>query len=76
MPATQPIRRTRAPRGVLTRHPVLMRLLPPEQALLQHHARATHSTLSAFARRMTLAGLSQFDNDHRAKRVNGIAPEV
>lgn len=75
MPAASPAtRRTRAPRGVVSDRPVLMRLMPIERAALVRHAETANVTLSAFARRMTLAGISQFESDALAKRVDVVAP--
>lgn len=73
MPAPAVTRRTRAPRGVVSDRPVLMRLMPNERAALVRHAQTANVTLSAFARRMTLAGISQFESDALAKRVTVVS---
>lgn len=67
---------SRAPDGVITEKPVLMRLMPAERAALQRHAKAANSSLGAFARRMTLVGLTQFEQGPHAKCVAGIAEPV
>jgi len=64
----------RAPDGVVTGKPVLMRLMPAERAHLERLADAANSSLSNFARRMYRAGLTQFESTGRAKCVNGLPP--
>lgn len=71
---SQPLPFERAPEGVLTEKPVLMRLMPSERERLQRHAKTLNSSLGAFARRMTLAGLTQFEGEDPAKCVNGVSP--
>lgn len=70
--ASKPVPFSRAPDGVVTQRPVLMRLLPIERAALQRHAKASNCSLSAFARRMTLAGLTQYDGYEYAQRVSRV----
>lgn len=67
---TKPRPFSRAPAGVITGRPVLMRLLPHEREALQRHAAAANASLSATARRMTLAGLTQCACINHAKCVN------
>jgi len=73
---SKPVPFSRAPDGVVTGRPVLMRLMPEERARLKRHAKASNSSLSAFARRMTLAGLTQYDGSEHAQRVIGVARQA
>lgn len=52
----------RAPSGVVTGNPVLMRLMPDELATLRQRAQATNTSLSACARDLVRRGLHSCDS--------------
>lgn len=56
----------RAPAGVVTNRPVLVRLKPEEREALQQHAKAVNTSLSAFGRQMILSGMRVYQRKHPA----------
>lgn len=60
-----PLRRRRAPNGVLSDKPIGLRLSRSERDHLEQYAESEARSLAAFARSMCLRGLKAYVNDQR-----------
>jgi len=54
------VRITRSPQGVLSDHPVYMRLMPNERSVLEQLARLQLRSMSSVARLVFLAGVGPY----------------